>query len=517
MSTSGDRPADPIPAELPSAKTTSARAAASLKAVVTVVVCGVGLFWAGYALLSSQHPVWAAARGLRSSQPSARVEAVRKVTEVGMTTAWEAIPPLLEALKDSDEVVRTEAARSICLVGEYGIRTGSAGELMPATASALFEALKDQSPSVRTEAIGSLTILCTSRPASSSRGPKKAEGGAATFKSSVEPERLGQVLIVMLDDSKIETRLAAMRALGAISFKGKGSPPKGLIMALEDRDPDTRTAAISSLATFGHDLEPLVLSFIKGLGATEPEQVRAASQRALETIEPSAISAKSVPVFAAALKNPDRDIRLIVLSVLARLSREVQIAALPLFIEGLKEPADTDQRRQTPTAVLFVGPAYVSAQALGKTAPGTGLADQAVTGLTVFAEKGSRERGVAAAAALSGFGPKAAAAVPVLAKLLENIAAENAAGREVNAVTTALARIAVGTPSAAAAIRALGKALASASDTTREAAVKALEQFGPQSAPGTLPQLRALQEKETSPKVRAALESALKSLAVPAK
>jgi HEAT repeat protein len=512
MSSSSDRPAGPLSAGLAAQTTKPRRARSRVRTWVALLACAGGLLWASFVLWEDRHPALAAARGLRSSQIATRLDAVRKVTEVGMTAAGEALPPLVEALTDPDESVRTEAAKSISLIGAYGIRTGSGGEVMPAAVSALFQALKDQSSPVRTEAIHALVNLSMTRPPGGGRGSRPAGASAVSAEPLIEPERFDKALTDMLGDPSATTRATAMHALGAMDSKAKGAPPKAVVSALDDPDPAARAAAIASVATFHQDLEPLLPQILKGLDPAEPQQVRAAALRALEIIESSALSATSVPALVAALKNPERDVRLGVLTLLAHLGREARIAALPAFIEALKEPTDTDLRRQTPTVTTYQGPVYVSAEALANTAPGTPAANQAIAALAALAERGPAERSVAAAHALAEFGPQAAPAVPALVKSLKQIAGDDVAANDARTVTSALSRVSAGTPAADAAVQGLIQALQSNSDTMRAATLNALERLGPKNAAAALPQLQALEKKETSPKVRSALESALKAL-----
>jgi HEAT repeat protein len=514
MSSSSDRPGGPL-FEAAAAQTTKpTRVRSRIRTWVALLACGGGLLWASFVLWEDRHPAMAAARGLRSSQIATRLDAVRKVTEVGMTAAGEALPPLVGALTDPDEGVRTEAAKSISLVGAYGIRTGSSGDVMPATVSALFQALNDQSPVVRTEVIHALVNLSMTRPpgGGGGRGSKPAGGSAVPAKSLIEPERLDEALTGMLGDPSTSTRATAMHALAAMDSKTKGAPPKAVVSALDDPEPAARAAAIATVATFRQNLEPLVPHILKALVPAEPQQVRAAALRALELIDSSAISATSVPELLAALKNPDRDVRLGVLTLLARLDREARIAAIPGFIDALKEPTDTDVRRVTPPVTTYQGPVFVSAEALAKTAPGTPAANHAITALTALADQGPAHRSVAAAHALSAFGTEAASAVPALVKTLEQIAGDDVAPSDARTVTIALSRVSPGTPSADTAVQALIQALKSNSDAMREATLNALEQLGPNNAAAALPQLQALEKKEPSPKVRSAIESALKAL-----
>jgi len=431
-----------------------------------------------------------------------------------MTHGSEVIPPLIEALGDSDAGVRAEAAKSLGLVAAYAARTKSDEDKVQAAIAALFQLLKDQAPAVRIEAMRAVGILVGSPPAGGGRGAQKGDGSAAPAKATVGPQQLADAFTAMLGDQDAEVRLEALRGLGTVVPKLQMEPPKELIVALEDQLATHRAAAIRTLAGFHRNLDPVIPSLLRDLRPEQAAEVRSAGIQALSAIKPPAISTASVPALVAALDNPDRDVRFQVLSLLARLGNDARLAALPAFITALKEPLDTDQPKvsQMPVFPESEGPVYVAAQVLGKTAPGTPSAGKAIAGLTVLVESGHHQRGAAAAAALAEFGPAAVSAVPPLIKLLKEIAATTEPTRDGLPVASALGRIAPGTASAKEAVKALAETLRASSDPTRESAIKALAQFGPKDAAGAIPVLRALQQGEQDSEVRSALKATLKSL-----
>jgi HEAT repeat protein len=486
----------------------SASLRAPLRMLVVLVICGGVLFWAFRVVWDSRNPLLATARSLKARQPTDRLDAVGRLTEMGLENSKQVIPYLIEAALDPDARLRAAAAKSLGLVGSYATMKGADKEPVREAVAALFPLLKDQEPTVRIEALQALCNLSLSLPGGG--GGKK--GGGETPKSEVDLGQLGSSCTELLSDPDSEVRLAALRGLAPLVPKLKIEPPKALILALEDKEATNRAAAIGALAAFPKNLDPIIPIVLKSLGPDEPSEVRAAGLQALGTIKPAAISLASVPALVAAIANPLRDVRFELLSLLAKLGRDCKVAALPAFIAGLKEPIDTDQREFAGMFVAFGGPVYVSARAVGQVAPATPSAPQAIQSLTALVESGHPQRGAAGAGALGAFGPAAAAAVPGLIKLLGTVSAIDVPTRDGKPIAEALAQIAPKTPAADDAVKALTAALAAPSEHTREAAAKALAEFRTQDASSAIPALRELLKKEPDAEVRTAAETTLKKI-----
>jgi len=118
----------------------------------------------------------------------------------------------------------------------------------------------------------------------------------------------------------------------------------------------------------------------------------------------------------------------------------------------------------------------------------------------------------AAVKALTEYGRASASTIPVLTKFLKEAAPTKDRANEAERIARSLGRIAPGSAAAGAAVTSLTEALQSESPLTRVAAIKAIEQFGPQNAASAIPKVKAL-ENDPDSKVREAAKSAVKSLA----
>jgi HEAT repeat protein len=150
-----------------------------------------------------------------------------------------------------------------------------------------------------------------------------------------------------------------------------------------------------------------------------------------------------------------------------------------------------------------------AARALGRIAPGTGRAGEAVAVLTEALQSDRPDLRSAAVEALGAFGAAAEPAVPALIRALLEPRVKDESAFFRYSVAKVLAESAQGTRSADAALAALTEALDSDPET-RLAAVHALSVFGPRAA-GILPRLRAWQgDKDV--RLRTSAASALKAI-----
>jgi HEAT repeat protein len=470
-----------------------------------------------------------AIRLLRTAKPAERVNAIRQVAQVGMADSARSIPAVIEALRDTDAAVRAQAAQSLGVLGSYAVWariTGAekdqrSGSTLSAATSALLGSLaKDQESRVRAAAAGGLRNITATSPQTekskrSARTGRTVEPAAPPNPSSsfVDYQSITDALIGALDDPDDQVRAAAVTALGASGPKVSLEPPQRLIAALTDRSAATRTAAVGALANFPRGLDPVIPRLIQ-ISAQDAPGERTACTRALSQIKPSAISAAAVPALVTGLKNPDRDLRFQVVSLLARLG-PAATTAIPAFIATLNEPIDSDQTSMgegNQATTVYTGPAHEAARALGEIAPGTPSAPEAIAALAEVVRAGAPQRRSSAADALAEFGPTAEAAIPDLIQMLkENAPGKNSvAERNAEVAAAALARIAAGTHSVASVITALRDALRPPARGTRVAAIRALGELGPQAA-AAIPDIRALvQDRESS--VRKAASKALESL-----
>src|SRR5438309_9925485 len=108
---SGERPREPV-AETSRAGVKARnprRLQTGVRGLIVVVACCGVIMWAARSLWEGQHPSIAAARGLRSRDPSDRARAARELAAAGEVEPGLAIPPLIAALGDPEAEVRVAA------------------------------------------------------------------------------------------------------------------------------------------------------------------------------------------------------------------------------------------------------------------------------------------------------------------------------------------------------------------------------------------------------------------------
>jgi HEAT repeat protein len=512
------------------------------RTLIVLVVFGGVLLWAARLLWENRHPALAAARGLRASAVADRLTAVRDVTAAGTSDTAVAIPSLTPALRDQDASVRTTAIESLGLLISYSIRSRASEREAREAIAALMNSLKDPQPNVRLAAINVLSMIRTTTPNAPRQTPKKDDEKptplidanvmitamtemaadhdplvrAAAVRSlcdasATDPASGFPAATVALVDEDPDVRAMAAEGVGRLiaqairNKKGESEAAAALaklLAARKDRDAGVRTAAIGALSTITStanrrrprhaekgaeqagstiDTGSFIAGFVESLGDQEAA-VNLAAARALVALEPSAIPESAVSSLVAALKSRDSEVRLEVLRVLSQLGSRA-VPAIPAFIAALKESADADRSKAQPGArgprEGMTGPAYVAAEALGKIAPTTPAAGEAVTALTEALASGPPDRRPSAASALGEFGAKATPAIPALVKFLQESLRAQPASEDGSSAAVALGQIAPGTPSASAAVTALNEAVKSNLSDTRVAATKALERFSP--------------------------------------
>ena len=384
--------------------------------------------------------------------------AIRQVAQLGLDDSGRSIPPVIQALEDADAAVRAQAAESLGVLGSYAVWARSAGvkkesgddaPVGAATSALLGSLAKDEQPTVRAAAAGGLrTISATSPEASKSRGHSKQDGGegsaeaAAPLPPLVDYKVVVATLIAALGDRDERVRSAAATALAAAGPRVSAEPPEPLVAALTDQSIPVQAAAAIAVTSFSRGLDPVLPTLIRVAERADP-RVQEACAKALGQAKRSAISAAAVPALVAGLRNPDREIRLQVVALIARLGPEAR-GAIPGLIATLKDPGDFDRVSYVGRAFIptFVGPAQEAAQVLGAIAPGTPSESEAISGLAEVVRGGPPQRRNAAAEALGEFGPKAVAAVPDLIQMLKQTDAikHDSPSRDGEVVAKTLAR-----------------------------------------------------------------------------
>ncbi len=236
--------------------------------------------------------------------------------------AKDAVPHLVELLKDPDADVRWAAAGALGMIG------AAAKDAVPH----LVELLKDSNTDVHRAAADALR-------------------GIGAEKDAVPH------LVELLKDPKLlwYVRRAAADALGQIGPEAKAAVPH-LVELLKDSDTDVRRAAAGALGQIGpaaKDAVPHLVDLLK-----DPvEDVRRAAAYALGQIGAEAKAA--VPHLVELLKDPNCNVRRAAAYALGQIGAEAK-DAVPHLIDLLKD-SDTDVRRAAAGALGQIGPAAKAA------------------------------------------------------------------------------------------------------------------------------------------------------------
>jgi HEAT repeat protein len=486
--------------------------------VIALAVCCAAIFWAARTVWENSHPAVAIAQAMRSADPDQRLAAIREVAVLAADDSGAVIPPLVTALKDPVPGVRSAAAQSLGTMGSKAITAGTKAEAVRAAAQGLFAALNDPDASVRSEATRELATLAdlaseTSRRSAGRGKAKAADAAAPPAPNLIDLKEVVAGILELLGDPDIEVRRATLLAIGNVAPKVYGNPPEGLFKAIEDESPIIREAAITASAGFSHDLDALVPSLLRHAEHDDPA-VKGASLQALGRINPRALSKSVTPVLTEGLRSRSPDLRLQLVSLIGKMPPD-PTATVPALIDVLRETDKSDQARMAGQMAMtvYAGPAQEAAQVLGRIAPGTPAAGQAIAALAGVVRAGPPPRRAASARALAQFGPAASEAVTGLIAMLKLAAASEQITEDGPAAARALGRIAPGTSRARDAVDALTTALKANSAPMREAAVEGIRSFGPAAAsdPATISTLREL-EKDRMPNIRKAATSALEAL-----
>ncbi|MGO9470146.1 MAG: HEAT repeat domain-containing protein [Isosphaeraceae bacterium] len=512
-STIGDDPMKPR-----SSGENGGRTRRGVRLAITLGVCCTAIWWAWRAVWENSHPGVATARGLESGDSAQRLAAIRALSALGTDGSASAMRPLLPLLADQVPAVRSAAAQSLGIVALYAVKSGTETETVRAVAQGLFGALKDPDASVRLEAAGALVALADAASGSSrgtgGRGKAKAAKSSGASPTVIDQKAVVAALLELLGDPDVEVRRAALLGIGKIASRSPGNPPQALFAAMEDESPIIREAAVSALVRFPTGLDALMPALFRHLDHDEP-LVRAACTTGLGRIGPSALTPAVIPLLIAGLGSRERDVRLHSVTLIGRMSPDPRLA-VPALIAVLREPYESDQQRVAGQmmTILYAGPAQEAAAALGRIAPGTPAAGQAIRALTEVVRSGPSRRRAAAAKALAQFGPAAAEAVTALIAFLQEAEASQQMTEDRASAARALGRIAPGTSTAEKAVAALSAVLKSHSAPARQAAVEAIRSFGPAAAgtPPVIPTLRELNENDPVPHIRQAAASALEAL-----
>jgi HEAT repeat protein len=433
---------------------------------------------------------------------------------LGVNSSGEAIRSVLPVLADPDAGARAAGAEALGMVGSSAVRSASDSGVTREAVDALTGLLKDQDPGVRGAAAKSLgTIAGTAvGPGGGRRRGRAAKTAKAPSSSpAIDPAVIVASLLGLLGDRDAEVRQAALIGLRDSAPGSIGQPPQPLIASAEDSSADNRMIAVGILATYSSGLDPLVPVLLRHLEQDEPA-VHDACSTALGRIEPSALTSAVIPNLIAGLGNHDRDVRKHLVTLLGGLKPDPRLAVPPL-IKVLHETDESDLATVAgrTISIAYEGPAQEAAKVIGRIAPGTPAADEAISALADVVRSGPPKRRAAAAEALGKFGPAAARTIPaMLAYLHESLSSKEATVDGASAAE-ALGRIAPGTSSAPEAVTALTTALKCDSASTRRGALRALKSFGPAAAQA-IEVLRSIEKNDPTPNVRKDAASTLEAI-----
>jgi HEAT repeat protein len=288
--------------------------------MIALVACCGAIFWAWRNVSQNSDPVRAEVRSiqdqaisaLQSGKPAERVAGIVELERLRTGDSSIAIPPLIGALEDPDTTVRAAAVEAVDSICRGMAKSGSGGEAVSASATAMIRRLKDPDRAVRLAAFKALDSIV-------SGSVKSGSGGGETIRASAT------ALIGYLKDPDPSARAAAINALGSIGWNvvKSGSneetvraPATALFECLKEPEPSVRSAAAISLGQIVSPYSDLsanspvnrtaVMDALVGLLGDRDAGVRRAALRAI-TWDPS--GSDPPKVLAEALKDESAENR----------------------------------------------------------------------------------------------------------------------------------------------------------------------------------------------------------------
>jgi HEAT repeat protein len=447
-----------------------------------LVLCAGTLWWIVHTVLQDNRAAKEAIRAIGSANPSARVDAILELQTSGLGESSIAIPPLVKALRDADARVRAAACAALGQIGAEAIASESGGNTVRDAVTALLYSLRDPEPGVRAAAANTLGYLMAS----------------GKVVERVDLASVVATLIEGLSERDADYRLATLRALSAVALVSPGGPPEELATALEDESPENRAAAVAAIVSFRRGLDPWIPRLFEIMEHDAPA-VREACERAMARIRTTALSTESVPVLTAVLRSENPRARAVTCSLLMQFGSDAR-AAVPELIATARHK----QERPAQGAPSDPDPPNVNnlaIQALGRIAPQTESATEAIIALRDILRVEDRSTWNTAVYALEQFGHSAELAVPELIRGLHKATAGEDTMIDGYSAARALGKIAPGTPAAEQSIAALIEALAAGPPHIRYAVALALGEFGAASAraiPDLIRMLKNSSESEPS-------------------
>jgi HEAT repeat protein len=304
----------------------------------------------------------------------------------GRTEARSAILPLIAAL---DTLLGSKANDVVTLDPVVAIAE-ALGRLAPDTPSS-------------EEAVAALAKVLragdTRRRVAAATALGRFHAGAAVFTALTDS----------IGERDLAVRLAVLRAIHDVDFRAPFIVPKALGAALEEESAEVRAAAAAALWRAGLGIDPYVAVLLRHAEHDADARVREVCAGTLQHLAPPLVTMAVLPDLIPALRSPDAKLRVVASQILAALGP----AAAPAVPALIRSMADPSARKSWPD------PGAQAAEALGRIAPRTAMAEQAITALIEALGAAEIERKNAAIRALANFGPAAAPAVPVLVRIMK--------------------------------------------------------------------------------------------------
>ncbi len=298
----------------------------------------------------------------------------------------EAIPALIELLKDEDMEVAEAAASALDEMGSEGKpavpaliemlkrEKESRSPMAPSTGQdlrhiigskttipvALVDLLKDENANVRRGAAFSVAYLAYGFP-----GDKKTKDDPGGYYKVVDVSAVIPILKELLSDKDSGVRSAAVKAL---MFMSPESRPVGvpiLIELLKDKDSTIRWMAVWDLGQIGPEAKaalPALTAMIHDPACA----VRANIAEALESISPTAAKA-AVPELLKLLNDSCAQVWERTMRVLLRLDPKLKTKIVPVLMEKLK--GDLGQRARATGVLGEIGPDALGASTVKEAVP----------------------------------------------------------------------------------------------------------------------------------------------------
>jgi len=440
---------------------------------------------------STDERLAAAVALLKSENRDDRVRACANIAAIGEGAA-SAVPALIQALRDSDAVVRAYAARTL----------GQVGPAAKAAAEPLEDAFKDPDRYVRREALRAFVILEPEQQrsvdliiAAMNDADPLVVATATNRLTELGPRLLPQVIELLADD---RTAYCACLILQQLDQAGGAAVP-ALIKLLDHQHVELRLESALALRAIG----PAAADAIAALSArvNDPERtVQLAAVLAIGAIgEKAASAAKALRQLS---RHPDDLLKVLALWALQNVQpdeNDLNTNIVPRLYAYARSD-NTEVRQMAVLALWELEPAYevtmaadeeflatASKDAIADALEGAALVGKdAVPYCVKCLERPALTR--AAAAVLGKIGPEAAGAAPALLKLVNN--EEAVIRRE---VLFALGKIG---PAAKDAVPAALSGVDDPDATVRLSAVYALGRIGPDAAPATERLVQELASKD---------------------